>query len=207
MVRINLLPPEILEKRKFEKRIVYVGLAALLVAVVLLGVWGALWWQVNQRNAELQSNLELANQFRKQAEAYKVFEDKETALGERLATAETALAGRVDWGRITNELSLVLPSDVWLTMLEGDQEGGLSLTGSAIDSDTDVPDVGHKAVAKTLVRLADLELVNNVWLITSEKTEYEDTGKHVIAFEISTGIKMPAAPDTSSSSVPAPPSQ
>jgi hypothetical protein len=40
MTHINLLPPEILERRRAEQRIGWVALAALGVAIVLAGIWG-----------------------------------------------------------------------------------------------------------------------------------------------------------------------
>ncbi len=168
MIRINLLPPEILEKRRFEHQIVYVLLvgAVFILAVGIAYTWFA--WQGSERNRELQSNLALESSYQKQAEAFKIFEDKEQSLQRRAEIAERALDGRADWGRIANELSLVLPPDVWLERIEA-EEYTLKLEGRALDNEVDIPDVGHKAVAKTLVRLGDLELLSNVWLTSSKK--------------------------------------
>lgn len=206
MIRINLLPPEIIEKRKFENRITYVVVAA----VVLLGLLGVVYmflvWQVSGKNEVLQQNKEAAAQLLDQATAYEVFQEKEDLLEERMGIAATVLADRADWGRIANEVSLVLPSDVWLNFMSGSEEAGMEIGGFALDSGADVPDVGHKAVAKTLVRLADLELLDDVWLTSSAKTDYEDTGEPVIEFTVTAGVVRSAA-SVDSSAVPAPPSQ
>lgn len=212
MVRINLLPPEITEKRVFEERIKLVFLGGGALAVVLGLLYSFLAWQVSSRNDVLQQNREVATQVRAQAQAYEVFQDKVDELQARQATADLALAGRVDWGRIANEISLVLPSDVWLISLEGSEAEdapGIRLTGRALDSLTDVPDVGHKAVAKTLVRLADLELLTDVWLSESQKDTLDDNGAEgpIIEFIVSSGVVKPAADTTQSASVPAPPTQ
>lgn len=207
MVRINLLPPEIGERRKFEQRIAYVVAVGLLAFVIIGLVWAFLQWQVAQKTDVLQTNQETANKVRAQAEAFKVFELKEQDFEARQQVASLALAGRVDWSRIANELSLVLPSDVWLTSLKADELDGLVLVGEAIDSEIDVPDLGHKAVAKTLVRLADLQLLNNVWLTSSSKGENAEADAMVIEFEITTGVEKPATPEANSASVPAPPSE
>ena len=204
MVRINLLPPEISEKRRFEQRFVWVLLAAAIVFVVIGIAWAFLQWMVSQRNDELQANLETSQQVRAQAEAFKVFEMKETELATLQATANTALASRVDWARITNELSLVLPSEAWLGTLEANETDGLIMTGFILDATDDVPDAGHKAVAKLLFRLADLELVDNVWLTSSLKNSDADTGTGLLEFEVTTGVVKPPA-TASTSSVPAPP--
>lgn len=207
MVRINLLPPEITEKRRLEQRLVWVGLAAMVVFVVLGLVWAFLLWQVGQKNSELQANVEAANQVKAQAEAFKVFELKEGELTARKQTAQTALAQRVDWARVVNELSLVLPSDTWLTSLQGNEVDGLDMTGEILDSPNDVPDAGHKAVAKTLVRLSSLELLYNVWLVNSTKSVNITADAPIIEFEMTAQVVRPDAATTSNSSVPAPPTQ
>ncbi|MDZ4178280.1 MAG: hypothetical protein U1E29_03455 [Coriobacteriia bacterium] len=209
MVRINLLPPEIGEKRKYEERIKIVLLSGVAVYFALFVVYGVLSWMVMQANEELQSNRDLASQLGTQAEAFKIFEDKEQDLARRVTLAELALARRVDWGRITNEVSLVLPNDLWLTSMTGDEEEGIMLLGKAVDTKTDMPDHGHKSVAKTLVRLADLELLRNVWLVSSTRGLLElgeDETHPIIDFEISSDVVRPPAPE-SATTAPAPPTQ
>lgn len=208
MVRINLLPPEIGEKRKYEQRIGLILAGGMVIYLVLFAVYGALGWMVSERNDELQSSRDLASSLNNQAEAFKIFEDKEQDLVRRVTVSELALARRVDWGRITNEVSLVLPSDVWITSLVGDEENGLDLAGVAVDSVTDIPDLGHKAVAKTLVRLSGLELLRNVWLDSSVRGTFDlgENEKHpVIDFQISSDVVRPPAPENANTGVPAPP--
>lgn len=206
MVRINLLPPEITEKRRFEKHFAWVLLAGAAVFAIVALTWVFLQWQVSQKNNELQQNLATYQQVQAQAEAFKVFELKETELATLRSTANTALVARIDWARITNEVSLILPPEAWLTSIEADEEDGLRMSGHILDSPNDIPDAGHKAVAKLLFRLADLELVDNVWLTSSVKSEDAETEDTLLDFEVSTGLKKPAAPATTSS-VPAPPAQ
>jgi hypothetical protein len=206
MVRINLLPPEIGEKRKYEQRIKIVLLSGAAVYLVLFVVYGVLSWLVLQSNDELQSNLDLASQLATQAEAFRIFEDKEQDLARRVEVSDLALARRVDWGRITNEVSLVLPGDLWLVGMTGSEEDGMTLTGKAVDTKTDMPDHGHKSVAKTLVRLADLELLRNVWLDSSTRSilDLGDEEEHpIIDFEISSDVVRPPVPE--SVTAPAPP--
>lgn len=202
MVRINLLPQEIIEKRRFERSVRYVALGGTALLVVLLGAYGLLSVQVNRGNVELQERQQTAANLRAQAEAFSVFEERESDLETRLALAGQALAGRIDWGRLSNELSLILPSDVWAVSLTGDEEAGLTLFARAVDSETDVPDTGHKAVAKTLVRLADLEQLSDVWLSSSTKAVYEE--KPVIDFTVTTAVERPGLVEDASG-VPAPP--
>ena len=57
-----------------------------------------------------------------QADSFKVFEDRQADLEARQATADKALAGRMEWSKLLNELALVLPSDAWLTSARGGRE-------------------------------------------------------------------------------------
>jgi len=209
MIRINLLPREILEKRKFERGIWFVIVGGLIGLAIVLGVFFINIWRISSRNAILQQSQQTASQLRNQAEAYRIFEEKEDVLVQRKAAADVALARRVDWGRMTNELSLILPNDVWLYQFVGDEDDGNSLQGYAVDTPTDVPDLGHKSIAKTMIRLADLEQINAVWLLESTKEEtFEDTEEPVVRFHITTGVvRPPAEAAQQTASVPAPPSQ
>jgi len=202
MVRINLLPQEIIEKRRFERDLRYVALGGIVALVLLFAVYGLLAMQVAGANAELQDHQQTEANLRAQAEAFSIFEEKESDLEARLVLSEQALAGRVDWGRLANELSLIMPADAWVVTLTCEEEQGVTMFARAVDSETDVPDVGHKAVAKTLVRMADLEQLSSVWLSSSIKTEYEE--QPVIDFTVTTAVERPDL-DQDTDGVPAPP--
>jgi Tfp pilus assembly protein PilN len=207
MVRINLLPREIVEKRKFENLFVWVLLVGGGVAVLVLAAWLILFVQVQGKKDLLQTQQERAAKALEQAEAYRVFEEREGTLSERLIVAQQALAGRVDWGRITNEISLVLPSDTWFDRLEGDEVNGLDLSGRALDVPLDIPDAGFKTLAKTLARLASLDQIADVWLDDAVRGIDDESKAAFIQFTITADVVQsePSAADTADSSAPPPP--
>lgn len=207
MVRINLLPRDILEKRRYERYFVWVYAAAAVLAVVLLGIWLFLGLQVQQKNQDLQSRQELANKLRAEADAFAVFEQKQTDLTARQAVAQRALAGRINWAKVNNEISLVLPSDVWVRAITANQDTGLQFTLVSLDA-VDSPDVGQKSVARTMVRLNDLVSLRDVWLTASAKGTIQqgESSTPVIEFQLTSQVVKPAtASATASSSAPAPP--
>lgn len=207
MVRINLLPPEIVEKRKAEKVFGYVALGGIAVAAVLFLVWGVAWFMVDGKTKELQSKKDQAIGLQKQAEAFKIFETKEQDLETRQSIVDQALSQRVDWARLFTELSLVLPTDMWANSIAADEVSppNLEVEGSALDPE-DAPDTGHKVIAKALVRLADLEQLTNVWLKNSEKNA-DEWPLPTVEFELTADVTKPeAAAGTTASVVPAPPS-
>lgn len=193
-MRINLLPPEILEKRKSEKRLVYVALVALLIAVLLAGVWGIALVRVNGKKQVVAARQQELAQTQARAAELKVFEDKSLELDRRKAVADTALMGRRNWAKLFDEVSLVMPTDLWANTLSASENSGLQLDGYAVDT-ASTPDLGHKSIAKLLVRLANLEQLYDVWLTNAAKTTLEES--NVIQYTVTAGVSVPttASPD------------
>jgi Tfp pilus assembly protein PilN len=107
----------------------------------------------------------------------------------RATALQTALNGRVAWDRVMREISLVLPSDVWLnnltlaspTFTQG-KGGGFQLSGNAYS---------HEGVARLLSRLALVPDIQNVLLDHSNQTT---PGKHgIIDFKITADVRQPGA--------------
>ena len=172
MVRINLLPPEVLEKRRFEKWYGVVFLVfAVLLGIILL-VYGYFWLGGAQKNGDLQLLQEQSSKLQEQADAFGIFEQKEADLAKRQAVATTALANRVSMGRVGEEVSLVLPDEVWLQQLSISEVDGLTVTGYTPYSSSHSMDVSYKSVAKTMVRLNELDDVSDVWLTNAANAEF-----------------------------------
>jgi Tfp pilus assembly protein PilN len=191
MTRVNLLPPEVLEKRQSERRIVWVVAGALVLAVVLAGIWGIGSYMESAKRDELAAIQQQTAAIQAQADQLAVFEQRASEMEERKATVLAALGGRVDWAKLLDELSLVLPSDLWVQTMTLSEVNGVSMSGYAVDSPTDIPDSGHKAIAKGLVRIADLEGLHDVWLGSSTKTEFNE--QDAIQFTITAKIAPPEA--------------
>lgn len=204
MIRINLLPPEILAKRRFERLRVYVLIGGVAAMLVLGAVFAFGFVQVGVRSNEVQSLRAQAEGYRATAESYKIFEARKEDLKARQAISDVALADRVQWGRLEDELSLVLPSAMWLGRVSFSEDTGVEIEGMALDDGADVPDSGHKEIAKLLVRLADLDQLYDVWLTSSEKTEYED--KSALQWKVSCKVRKPSE-EASATPSPAPPVQ
>jgi Tfp pilus assembly protein PilN len=223
MVRINLLPREILEKRRWDRWYPYIFVGAA-IAIVIVGVtWGILQYQMIQKNNELQTTNETIAQLNKQADSFAIFEQQQQQLEARQKVIDGALAGRVDMARLAEEVSLILPDEVWISQVTAGEQTGLTMSMFTLASKEDKFDRSFKSVAKTLVRLASLEQLKDVWLTSATNVSYQDfyvppaavggapsasieASVPAVSFQTTAKIVIPAAPAAATNSVPAPPS-
>lgn len=203
MIRINLLPPEIIERRKYERFYPYVFVATAILLAVVLVSWGGIQLMLSARNQELQRIQESAAALEQDAAKLAVFELKEQELGRRQEAVGLALAGRKDMGRLAEEISLVLPEEVWVQTITMSQDLQVGMTAGLFAPNplgNKVTD-GYKSVASTLVRLGSLELLENVWLTNAESVEYsafqgvvtENPAVGVVSFGVSAVVATPTA--------------
>lgn len=205
-LRINLLPPEILEARRWEKwyQWVFLGSAALLLVVLLAAAF--LLLQINLKESQLQGLKEQSKTLSDQARAFEVFEKRQQELDAQRAVVGAAMTNRVNLGRIADEISLVLPEEVWLATLSIGESSGLSVSGFTPLSDSQSASIGYKSVAKTMVRLSTLTDLADIWLGGASSTEYSawqvekdetapSTARSVVQFEIN-GKVLGGRPET-----------
>ena len=192
---VNLIPPE---ERRGERAPSRTGALAYIVvgalAVALLGVVGVVLTDnqiadSNAQVAELHGQLTDATAEANRLKSYADFAAMETA---RNATVSTLANSRFDWYRVLRELALLIPSNVWVTDLQGSVtpeaavtgsggSGGSSSTGaSAADVTGQItgPSLsisgcasGHDAVAGFIGALRDIDGVTRVVVTQSERSD------------------------------------
>lgn len=187
MIDINLLPPEIREKRKAEKALFYAIVGVVTLVIILGGVYGYYSWLVGLEERQLASIQAETQKFSEAVKEYEIYEKKKAEFQARKEIVDKAMAGEVPWHKILNGISMVIPSDVWLTSFSG-SEGGLNLSGFAVDYAFDEPDFGHKPVAKWMVRLGEVKGIVDIWLTSSSKGDVE--GQPAIQFGTTTKLSV-----------------
>ena len=204
MIRINLIPPEILQNRRDERLWKWLALTGAVIAAVLVMFWAFMALQVTASTAEVDSVVQGATQLETQAQTFQVFQKTEADLNVRKNAIVAAKSGAVDWARMLYELGLVLPKDIYLTAFTGTDGGSgansvVNLTGQAVDDVSDSPANGYKSVAKMLVRLADLEQLDSVWLSSTSIAAASGNAEPMIGWTVSARITpgSSAAPATS----------
>jgi Tfp pilus assembly protein PilN len=175
MTQVNLLPSDVRQKLKTRQLTILVGMVGAIVVALLLGYF------VLQNNKLASANNDLAaakaqnNALQSQITSlnrYKVLNDQVTS---QKTTVSTAKAGSVEFSGVLHDLSMVIPSNVYVTGVtgtltlgdgaatqpnSGNVIGNIQFQGSATD---------HLAVALWLTRLAQVSGWDNSWITASVK--------------------------------------
>jgi len=194
MIRINLIPPEILGKRKDERRRSWVWLGGFVLLAIVALFCLFVFIQVASATSDVVSVQQQAQSLQTQTSRFDVFQKKEAELLQRKDAVAAALAGRVDWAETLYELGLVLPTDVYLTTFTGNDApvsgsgGSVTLAGVAVPDSDKTPAIGYKSIAKTLVRLTEMKQLDNVWLSSANSKVDAASGSTVYEWSISSRI-------------------
>jgi Tfp pilus assembly protein PilN len=213
MRAINLLPRD--EKRRtgpsIPTPVAITALGGLIVVTALLGLL-----IVSAHGTVKTKQLELAQ---KQAELAAVPVPAQNELQQqdalvtdqkaRVAALNSALAKRIAWDRVFREFALVLPDDVWLLSLSAKAPTLATTVPPAPASPTTTstpvgPALGgelgfniegytysHDAVARLLSRLAVVPDLEQVQLVTSERSKLN--GRQIIHFRIAANVRPAGA--------------
>ncbi len=186
---VNLIPPEDRRGDQAPLRtgpLVYILLGALVA--VLAGVTAMVLTdnQIGERENELTTLEREDAEETLKATRLAAYTEFRNMAEQRVATVQSLADSRFDWERVMRELSLILPSDVWLVQLtataspevsvgeDGGSSGGGG-SGSGLRSSAPGPAMelsgcaaGQKQVAEFVTALKDIDGVTRVGVESSE---------------------------------------
>ncbi len=204
MPRVNLVPREE-RARELRRRAGLVPVAGAVVLVALLG-GSYFYYSTSVDNAQQDlGNIQAKNAaLSKQLAELKNYQQLKTQKDAKLSSVQAVYNQRVRWSRILDDLSFVIPSDIWLTSMQASVTGTpvTACSGSAKPSgdctqfqpDVLIEGYTHEnempVVATFLVRLGLLPSLADVNLISAAT---EKIGNDlVIHFKIGVTLKSPA---------------
>jgi Tfp pilus assembly protein PilN len=197
MRAINLLPRDDARRtgpQKPQWLVIVPVVCVVLMSAVLSALFLSASGKVKDRQSQLASlKAELAAiptpDVSKVQSQSALATDKQT----RITAVNAALSRRVAWDRVFRELSLVLPSDVWLTDVSASAPVSPALAGSPPALSTNTAATGftldgytysHAAVARLLSRLSVIPDLMNVQLVKSELQQDPTIKTRYVAFTI-----------------------
>lgn len=177
MRRINLLPPEIEQKRRARQAttlLIGIGVAWVLI---LLVIWLVRQGELHGQEDRLAAAQADAAELQTKIGALKEFDDLDKAVKAKEASLAAVMADDVAWSRLLIELSMIIPGDSWLTSFSGTAAAATPPPPSAVGVTT--PGYGglsfstvtfdFPGVAKWLTRLRELQSVQNIWVPSAAK--------------------------------------
>lgn len=139
MIKINLVPQEILDKEVARQRVLQASAGGIAAAILLASVSGAHYWRGVSLEKKLKTDKVELDRLQKIVAQVEELEQKATQVRARLNVVVDLMKYRALYPRFMEDLSATLPSGVWLTNLttSGDQKGlTLSLSCSGVSSES-----------------------------------------------------------------------
>ncbi len=173
MTRIDLIPPELVEKHQARRVISLMAIGAGVVFGVLLIIYlltlGQIILATNRVDKIKAQNVQVQASISK----LKSYDDRKKVLDERQKIIDTIVTDQVQWSSVLNDISMVVPNDVWLKSIKIDIAPILAAKEQAAGASNKTPAppviiIGdafdHAAVARWLVHLGEINQFRSVWL-------------------------------------------
>lgn len=173
MTRIDLIPPEVVEKHR-SRRIIMI---MLIIFASAFGIALLVYLITMSQNIMAGNRVEVIKNENVKVQGYaeklKPYQDRKKALDERQAIIDKMTADQVQWSGILNDISMVVPNDIWLRDIKMDLSEILAAKDSTSAAAKTAPKppitiVGyafnHAAVARWLVHLNEINQFRGVWL-------------------------------------------
>ena len=209
-MRINLLPPEILERQRVRRQTI----AAVAVGLIVLMAIAAFYFLQAAKLGRTEDEVDAQEATNAQLQQQIASLQDVAALQQEVAQTRDLLNGlladRVQWSGVLRDISLVIPSEAWLEGLTGQvgTETGLT-TGTTTTAPTTTTGAAtgegvigqisftgqafsHRVVAPWLSRLEDVRGFINPWLTSSTKSGATGALAEVVTFTSSVDLSEQA---------------
>lgn len=171
LYKINLLPAEIIQQRKYEAWYPWiVSITAILVMVLgLLFAWSSL--VLDGQMTELNGIEQEVTATQKQADSLKSYEAEAKDHKFRETIVTKALKNRMDPYLLAVTVTKYIPANVWLTNITFSETEGFTLQGLLQDVGTNPETRDWRGVAQCVDDLESSALLRKVWLTTGNMAD------------------------------------
>ena len=190
-VRVNLLPSEALERQRASRQRALAGLAALLLLVLLAGVY---WWQnsrIQDARSELATEEERVSELQAEVDGLREFDELRARLTDAEETLAAVLANEVTLAGILQDLAAVTPPDAQIDDLtasigatdeerlgaEGPSVGAFTINGQTVTSHA-------PGVERLLLSLGKVASFQELFVESSILEELEGVDEPVVSYTV-----------------------
>jgi Tfp pilus assembly protein PilN len=197
MRQINLLPSDIAERRRARQitLLLAAGVAAVVAVLALFYVVTAA--RLSGERDELQAQERANTRLERQVRQLQSFAQLQLTLRTKEQLLGQLTANEVRWSLLLNNISLVIPSDVWLTNFSGSVQPPTTGPGAQAGPVGTIQVSGttftHLDVARWLTRLSGVEEFAFPYLSISSKTGGTDlASQELVDFNSSVQLSQDA---------------
>lgn len=185
MRQINLLPPEVIRRRRARRITSMLGAGVIGLVVLMLLIFVLEAARLSSANSKLAQQERTNAQLQAQVDQLSRFAQDQQTLATKRQLLASLTQNEVRWSVILSDVATVIPQNVWLTQFTGSVQlqapgttttsaggqqvattyGQIQLTGCALQD----PDGPHLEVAAWLVRLGVPQEFVNAYLTLSAK--------------------------------------
>lgn len=204
MRRINLLPPEVEQKRRVRRQTGFLALGFVAFLILLGAIWFVRQSTLDRERETLAALQAQQQELQTKVDALQEFAQLEQTVTQKRATLAAAMVNDVHWSRLLVELSMVIPGDSWLTAFSGTAATQTPApAGAAPAPGTATANLGtltftavtfdFPGVAKWITRLQQemSKSLQNVWVPTASKAEL--AGRDVVNYSSTAELSQGAA--------------
>ena len=130
MIKINLLPPEL--RRRAVRKINYLtlGIIPLVMIIILIPIYTSKVNQIKSLKKEIEEVNKEIDKFKHVKEQLKNVQNEIANLKTKIDFIKIKKERQGVWLRILDDLTSILPTDIWFTTLSVGDDGVLSMSGN-----------------------------------------------------------------------------
>lgn len=183
--KINLLPQEILDQRKYELWYPWIASVAIIVLLLIGLLYIGSIIGLKAQEKELEAIQTEIGATQKSANSLAKYEKEKKNFDARAKIVKSALESRLDPYLCALAVTYYLPGTVSVEQMTFDASEGMTIMGVVEDSSTNPNDKDWKGVAKAVDNLEKPSIIKNVWLSEGTMNDaydnYEDHNKAISA--------------------------
>jgi len=182
LIRINLLPRELIEKKKIGAFVVFVSISILFSVLICVLFFLPLRDELQAAKRRLELERLTLGKYRPILQELEELKREESELQARLTSIENLIVSRSPWSQVLYEISRALPEKIWLTELTKETQGKeqiLAIEGSSLSKTIDI--------AKFMENLTKSPLFTEVVLLGMTKRTMDK--REVMDFAISCKLR------------------
>ena len=184
MIRINLLPKKLIEKKKIGAFVVFVSISILFSVLICVLLFLPLRDELQAAKRRLELEQLTLRKYRPILQELEKLKREESELQARLTSIENLIVSRSPWSQVLYEISRALPEKIWLTELTKETQGKgeiLAIEGSSLSKTIDI--------GKFMENLTKSPLFTEVALLGMTKRAMDK--REVMDFAISCKLRRP----------------